>query len=38
MADLGISCVRRVIRWFGHRVSEPETKFLLLVLFGLDAL
>ena len=29
---------RRVISRFGHRVSEPEIKFLLLVLFGLGAL
>lgn len=29
---------RQVIRHFGHRVSEPEIKFLLLVLFGLGAL
>jgi len=29
---------RRFIRRFGHRVSEPEIKFLLLVLFGLGAL
>jgi Kef-type K+ transport system membrane component KefB len=29
---------RQVIRRFGHRVSEPEIKFLLLVLFGLGAL
>lgn len=30
--------MRRITRWFGHRVSEPEIKFLLLVLFGLGAL
>jgi Kef-type K+ transport system membrane component KefB len=29
---------RLVIRHFGHRVSEPEIKFLLLVLLGLGAL
>jgi Kef-type K+ transport system membrane component KefB len=29
---------RQVIDRFGHRVSEPETKFVLLVLFGLGAL
>jgi Kef-type K+ transport system membrane component KefB len=29
---------RLVIRQFGHRVSEPEIKFLLLVLLGLGAL
>lgn len=29
---------RLVIRNFGHRVSEPEIKFLLLVLLGLGAL
>jgi Kef-type K+ transport system membrane component KefB len=29
---------RWVIRHFGHRVSEPEIKFLLLVLLGLGAL
>jgi Kef-type K+ transport system membrane component KefB len=29
---------RFVIRTFGHRVSEPEIKFLLVVLFGLGAL
>jgi Kef-type K+ transport system membrane component KefB len=29
---------RRVIAWFGHRVSEPEIKFLLFVLFGLGGL
>jgi Kef-type K+ transport system membrane component KefB len=29
---------RAVIRSFGHRVSEPEIKFLLAVLFGLGAL
>jgi Kef-type K+ transport system membrane component KefB len=29
---------RVVIRTFGHRVSEPEIKFLLVVLFGLGAL
>ena len=32
------STTRAVIRWTGHRVSEPEIKFLLLVLFGLGAL
>ena len=32
------SATRLVIRWFGHRVSEPEIKFLLLVLFGLGGL
>ncbi len=30
--------LRFVIRHFGHRVSEPEIKFLLLVLLGLGAL
>lgn len=30
--------LRRFIRSFGHRVSEPEIKFLLVVLFGLGAL
>jgi Kef-type K+ transport system membrane component KefB len=29
---------RQVIKRFGHRVSEPEIKFLLLVLLGLGAL
>ncbi len=29
---------RYVIRRFGHRVSEPEVKFLLVVLFGLGGL
>jgi Kef-type K+ transport system membrane component KefB len=29
---------RSVIRRFGHRVSEPEVKFLLVVLFGLGGL
>src|SRR5207245_2587287 len=29
---------RFVIRTFGHRVSEPEIKLLLLVLLGLGAL
>jgi Kef-type K+ transport system membrane component KefB len=29
---------RQVIKHFGHRVSEPEIKFLMLVLFGLGAL
>lgn len=29
---------RFVIKRFGHRVSEPEIKFLLMVLFGLGAL
>src|SRR6266516_6374100 len=29
---------RFVIRTFGHRVSEPEIKFLLMVLLGLGAL
>jgi Kef-type K+ transport system membrane component KefB len=29
---------RFVIRSFGHRVSEPEIKFLLAVLFGLGAM
>ena len=29
---------RLVIRWTSHRVSEPEIKFLLMVLFGLGAL
>ena len=29
---------RYVMRTFGHRVSEPEIKFLLLVLFALGAL
>src|SRR5207249_6946027 len=29
---------RFVIRTFGHRVSEPEIKILLVVLFGLGAL
>ena len=29
---------RFVIQQFGHRVSEPEIKFLLVVLFGLGAL
>jgi Kef-type K+ transport system membrane component KefB len=29
---------RQVIKHFGHRVSEPEIKFLLLVLFTLGAL
>jgi len=29
---------RLVIRTFGHRVSEPEIKFLLVVLLGLGAL
>jgi Kef-type K+ transport system membrane component KefB len=32
------SATRFVIRRVGHRVSEPEIKFLLLVLFGLGAL
>jgi Kef-type K+ transport system membrane component KefB len=32
------STTRFVIRSFGHRVSEPEIKFLLAVLFGLGAL
>lgn len=32
------SATRLVIRRVGHRVSEPEIKFLLLVLFGLGAL
>ena len=30
--------LRYVMRTLGHRVSEPEIKFLLLVLFGLGAL
>jgi Kef-type K+ transport system membrane component KefB len=30
--------LRFVIRHFGHRVSEPEIKFLLLILLGLGAL
>ena len=30
--------LRLVIRHFGHRVSEPEIKFLLLVVLGLGAL
>jgi Kef-type K+ transport system membrane component KefB len=30
--------LRSVIRTFGHRVSEPEIKFLLAVLLGLGAL
>lgn len=29
---------RQVIQHFGHRISEPEIKFLLLVLFALGAL
>jgi Kef-type K+ transport system membrane component KefB len=29
---------RLVIQYFGHRVSEPEIKFLLVVLLGLGAL
>jgi Kef-type K+ transport system membrane component KefB len=29
---------RLVIKTFGHRVSEPEVKFLLVVLFGLGGL
>jgi Kef-type K+ transport system membrane component KefB len=32
------SATRLVIRHFGHRVSEPEIKFLLVVLLGLGAL
>jgi Kef-type K+ transport system membrane component KefB len=32
------AATRFVIRRVGHRVSEPEIKFLLLVLFGLGAL
>jgi len=32
------SAIRFVIRTFGHRVSEPEIKFLLVVLLGLGAL
>jgi Kef-type K+ transport system membrane component KefB len=30
--------VRLAIRYFGHRVSEPEIKLLLVVLFGLGGL
>lgn len=30
--------LKLVMRTFGHRVSEPEIKFLFLVLFGLGAL
>lgn len=30
--------VRAAIRYFGHRVSEPEIKLLLVVLFGLGGL
>jgi Kef-type K+ transport system membrane component KefB len=30
--------LRLVIRYFGHRVSEPEIKLLLVVLFGLGGL
>jgi Kef-type K+ transport system membrane component KefB len=30
--------LRRVTAWFGHRVSEPEIKFLFVVLLGLGAL
>jgi len=29
---------RLVIRWFGHRISEPEVKFLLVVLLALGGL
>jgi Kef-type K+ transport system membrane component KefB len=32
------SAIRFVIHTFGHRVSEPEIKFLLVVLLGLGAL
>jgi Kef-type K+ transport system membrane component KefB len=30
--------LRLAIKWFGHRVSEPEIKLLLVVLFGLGGL
>jgi len=30
--------LRLVIRYFGHRISEPEIKLLLVVLFGLGGL
>ena len=32
------AATRFLIKWVGHRVSEPEIKFLLVVLFGLGAL